>query len=342
MPSQSNWRFCTKCNALYFNGFAGGRCPAGGAHARQAAADYDFVLPFAGYGAGISPDVAAAPAGKYVDLFTECVYDINYNVTNYFSSVLQLKYFDGLALELDIEKDLQDISQTPEAARDAMARGYIGRAGRIFPTALTPRTVPRLFAARAEALAAQDEAFRDFANLAIAGVVFALTVPAMPAGMAAGAGGAGGAGRVTRSMRASSSLGRTVSRPIPFGQTGESLGTAIGARAAEGAKTASQLGEAGPSWINRIIMATRRLRLKPSDSAEVIESATKAAKYGHGPRTVLSDGTIVVTSARTGPNNFVVGIRSDGMIARGMGTVEMGPAVPNGVRVTEIVWQAFE
>jgi hypothetical protein len=36
MPSntqQDNWRFCTKCFSLWFNGFSSnGVCPAGGAH----------------------------------------------------------------------------------------------------------------------------------------------------------------------------------------------------------------------------------------------------------------------------------------------------------------------
>ncbi len=40
---QGDWRFCTKCNSLFFNGYpAKGVCPAGGAHV---AAGYVFVLP---------------------------------------------------------------------------------------------------------------------------------------------------------------------------------------------------------------------------------------------------------------------------------------------------------
>jgi hypothetical protein len=54
MASQSNWRFCVKCNSLLFNGYSGGKCPAGGRHARQQGADYNFVLPY--NGAHISPD----------------------------------------------------------------------------------------------------------------------------------------------------------------------------------------------------------------------------------------------------------------------------------------------
>src|SRR5262249_38324968 len=44
------------------------------------------------------------------------------------------------------------------------------------------RTAPRLWAARAEAFRMQDEAFADFAHVAVAGVAAVLSVPAMPAG----------------------------------------------------------------------------------------------------------------------------------------------------------------
>ena len=133
--------------------------------------------------------------------------------------------------------------------------------------------------------------------------------------------------------------------PIPYGQTPDSLGRVIGARASEAAKTtakvaqaAGQADKAGPSWINRIINAVRPLGLSPNDSADVIESATKAARYGHGPRAMLQDGTLVVTSARIGPNNFIVAITPDGSIVRGMATIAAGPDIPNGIGVTDIEW----
>src|SRR5262249_1724287 len=131
----------------------------------------------------VNPTIANVPWEKYVDQFTECVYDVNYKVENYFSTKLQLTYGDGTRIELDIEKDFTDQRMTSEAARDAMASGHIGFGGRIVPSVMAPRTVPRLWAARDEALRVQDEAFADFANLAITGVMFVLEVPAMPAGI---------------------------------------------------------------------------------------------------------------------------------------------------------------
>ena len=120
--TQDNWRFCNKCNSLYFNGYSGGKCPAGGPHARQPDIDYNFVLPFASYGAGIDQSVANMPWGKYVDQFTSCIYDVNYKVNNYFSTILQLKYYDGVSLELDIESDFSNFTYTSDAVRDALAK----------------------------------------------------------------------------------------------------------------------------------------------------------------------------------------------------------------------------
>jgi len=41
--AQAAWRFCNKCNALFFDGYPQkGSCPAGGGHAAQG---YMFVLP---------------------------------------------------------------------------------------------------------------------------------------------------------------------------------------------------------------------------------------------------------------------------------------------------------
>ena len=181
--AQANWRFCKICNAMFYNGYPDkGNCPAGGVHSLQAGGGFNFNLPIQQGTAPVSPAIANVPWEKYVDEFTECTYDVNYKVVNQFSTTLQLKYHDGMSLELDIEKDFSEQNLSLEAARDAMANGYIGRNGRLFPRVLMYRTTPRLWAARAEAFRMQDEAFADFARLALAGVGAVLVVPAMPAG----------------------------------------------------------------------------------------------------------------------------------------------------------------
>jgi hypothetical protein len=44
MPEQGAWRFCQKCEVMFFDGFPGkGSCPAGGPHQAQG---FVFVLPF--------------------------------------------------------------------------------------------------------------------------------------------------------------------------------------------------------------------------------------------------------------------------------------------------------
>ncbi len=46
MPVQSEWRFCHKCNVMFFNGFPNkGNCPSGGEHE---AAGFTFVLSYDG------------------------------------------------------------------------------------------------------------------------------------------------------------------------------------------------------------------------------------------------------------------------------------------------------
>src|ERR1017187_3306779 len=45
---QPDWRFCNKCEVMFFNGYGNkGRCAAGGAHVAQG---YNFVLPHPPYG----------------------------------------------------------------------------------------------------------------------------------------------------------------------------------------------------------------------------------------------------------------------------------------------------
>jgi hypothetical protein len=42
MAEQANWWFCQRCHAMFFGGYGGGRCPAGGTHSAQG---FNFVLP---------------------------------------------------------------------------------------------------------------------------------------------------------------------------------------------------------------------------------------------------------------------------------------------------------
>jgi hypothetical protein len=41
--TQDRWRYCQKCHVMFFNGYDGGRCAAGGRHVAQG---YNFILPY--------------------------------------------------------------------------------------------------------------------------------------------------------------------------------------------------------------------------------------------------------------------------------------------------------
>ena len=134
----------------------------------------------------VDPSVANLPFDRYVDQYSELKYDINYKIppdkSFAFSPILQLKYSDGASLELDIEKDFSTAAMSADATRDAIAHATLGRSGRIFPTALTFRTVPRLWRARADASRQQDEEAAVFMGMAVTATAIVLAVPAMPAG----------------------------------------------------------------------------------------------------------------------------------------------------------------
>src|SRR5207247_2679701 len=49
-PGQRDWRFCNKCDAMFFDGYANkGVCAAGGSHVAQG---YNFTLRFDGRAVG--------------------------------------------------------------------------------------------------------------------------------------------------------------------------------------------------------------------------------------------------------------------------------------------------
>ena len=56
---QNQWRFCSKCNVMFFDGFPSkGRCAAGDGHQ---AAGFDFALRFVG---NLEDDVELVPVDE--------------------------------------------------------------------------------------------------------------------------------------------------------------------------------------------------------------------------------------------------------------------------------------
>jgi hypothetical protein len=150
-------------------------------------------------GAPVNPSIANLPFDRYIDLFDSVKYDMNYKIPPHksfaYSTILSLSWRNGASIEIDFETELMDVRFGSAQARDAMAQGYV-REGRIFPRLMAPATVPRLWAAREDALAAQQEDYKAFASVAIAGVAWSLNVPAMPAGLPPATGVAIGRARV--------------------------------------------------------------------------------------------------------------------------------------------------
>jgi hypothetical protein len=142
--------------------------------------------PPAPAGVPVSPGIANIPWERYLDQFVTCKYDMNYRIPTdksfAYSSILSLTYGDGVALEIDFESEFVERNLSSWEARDAMAQGYLGRGGRIFPRIVAPATTPRLWSERADALALQEEDAKLFCSISVAAVAFILSVPAMPAG----------------------------------------------------------------------------------------------------------------------------------------------------------------
>ena len=143
-------------------------------------------------GVPVNPAIANVSWDKYVDQFVDAKYDMNYKIPHdksfAYSNILQLKYGDGASIEIDFKAELQGQKLGSVQARDALAMGYLGAGGRIFPKILAPDTVPRLWTAKDEALADQNDDFKAFATVAVTGVAWVLSVPAMPAGLPPAAG----------------------------------------------------------------------------------------------------------------------------------------------------------
>ncbi|GBU17954.1 MULTISPECIES: hypothetical protein [Methylobacterium] len=134
----------------------------------------------------VNPEIAKLPWSRYVDQFSSQLYDMNYKIppdkSFAYSSILRMTYDDGTEIEIDFEKELSNENLSSKEVQDALVRGSLGRGGRIFPLKMTAATVPRIWAARDTALKIQNGDFEAFAAVALAGVAFILTIPAMPAG----------------------------------------------------------------------------------------------------------------------------------------------------------------
>lgn len=211
----------------------------------------------------VNPAIANLPWEKYVDQFTACKYDMNYkippDISFAYSNILQLTYSDGTYLELDFSSELKGTLLSSQQARDALAQGYLGRGGRIFPQVMAPATVPRLWSAREDALADQDADYGAFAAVAVAGVAWALSVPAMPAGIAPPVGTTVGKTRVPGVARntGAAALGQSA-------KLGEEITEATVREAMRGAPLKSQQASVSLPIIRKYVQMLREGKAPPA------------------------------------------------------------------------------
>jgi hypothetical protein len=139
------------------------------------------------YPTGLDPAVGVLSIDRYVDVYKEIKYDVNFkipaNKSFAFSSILVATYDDGTVVEFDIDTDFDTGPVAKLEMRDIMATAKVGRGNRIMPNVLNSATAPRLWKARIDAFQAQDVEANAFMGVAITGTAFVLSLPAMPAGM---------------------------------------------------------------------------------------------------------------------------------------------------------------
>jgi hypothetical protein len=124
----------------------------------------------------LNPDVSHLPVGLGVDRFTSVYYDIDYrHEGGNYSNWLTVCYSDGTVIDISVH-DIGDETLTGLALRNAIAQGYVGPGGRVFPKLLNRSTVPRLWQAKRSAIQAMEEAFYQFLVAATPAVLFIITV----------------------------------------------------------------------------------------------------------------------------------------------------------------------
>ncbi len=140
----------------------------------------------------VNPEVADLPAVRYVDNYSSVIYDLDYrHQDGNLSKWLKVNYADGTSIDVWID-DILEEGMDPRVALQMMANGHVGAGGRIFPERMNPRTTPRLYAAKQEAIRIMEEYNFQFILGTLPAVMFILTM---------GIGSVGGGGRPTRMTR---------------------------------------------------------------------------------------------------------------------------------------------
>ena len=219
----------------------------------------------------VNPQIAGVPANRYVDAFAEANYDLDYRaVDGNLSRFLTVTYPDGAQIDID----LFSIEDRDVPMVESMAAGRLGQQGRIFPRELTRTTVPRLWAARQEAIAIMEQYNYEFMVAALPAVIFIITLAGAPP------------------LSGSSPVVRRTTRPRPTGTRAATARAAGGSSTAATGTTATRTA-AGPTTATAAttagggaagsgafrIVSNRVLRFAGRDIVVVETSAGRQAFY---------------------------------------------------------------
>lgn len=213
----------------------------------------------------VNPEIANLPANRYVDAYREVEYDLDYRaVGGNLSTWLRVTYSDGAQIDIDI----YDIADRDISMIESMAHGHLGPRGRIFPEEMTRTTVPRLWAARQEAIRIMEEYNFQFMMASMPAVIFILSMTgsATPAG--------GGSGAVRRTTR----LRPRPRTPIPSAPATAAETATPGAAGGAATAAASGPGSAAAGSSFRLL-SSRVLRYSGRDIVVVETSSGPQAFY---------------------------------------------------------------
>ena len=128
-------------------------------------------------GPTVNPEIARLPANRYVDAFSEVSYDLDYRAEGgNLSTCMTVSYRDKAEIDIGV----YDIEDRDVDMIDSMANGHLGPLGRVFPRELTRTTVPRLWAARQEAISIMEQHNYEMMMAAMPAVLFIITMAGTP------------------------------------------------------------------------------------------------------------------------------------------------------------------
>lgn len=128
--------------------------------------------------AGGPTGIDASTYERYVDNFTDVVYDLDYRSgQGRLSTWLRARYEDGTVVDINIS-DIEAEKVSGKETLDSIAQAYVGAGGRIFPKRMDSATVPRLWSARGSAVVAMEEFNHQFIMTSVPAVLVIISVAA--------------------------------------------------------------------------------------------------------------------------------------------------------------------